>query len=184
MSLAVLGAVCLAVTGAEALYADLGHFGRGPIRVAWLGFVFPALVINYFGQGALVLSDPTAVEHPLFRLVPEWALLPMVVLATLATIIASQAVITGAFSLTRQAIQLGLLPRLEIRFTSESHQGQIYLPRVNMPAARRRDRARPGLRVLEQPRARLRHLGVRRDGGRRAPGHHRDLEGLALVARG
>jgi KUP system potassium uptake protein len=131
VSLAVLGTVCLAVTGAEALYADLGHFGRGPIRGAWLGFVFPALVINYFGQGALVLAHPEAAEHPLYRLVPEWALLPMIGLATLATIIASQAVITGAFSLTRQAVQLGLLPRLEIRFTSESHQGQIYLPRVN-----------------------------------------------------
>ena len=120
------------VTGAEALYADLGHFGRGPIRIAWLGFVFPALVLNYFGQGALVLANPAAIEHPFFRLAPDWALLPVVVLlATLATIIASQAVITGAFSLTRQAIQLGLLPRLEIRFTSESHQGQIYLPRVN-----------------------------------------------------
>jgi KUP system potassium uptake protein len=131
VSIAVLGAVCLAVTGAEALYADLGHFGQGPIRTAWIGLVFPALVINYFGQGALVLSDPTALEHPFYRLVPEWGLIPMVALATLATIIASQAVITGAFSLTRQAVQLGLLPRLEIRFTSESHQGQIYMPRVN-----------------------------------------------------
>jgi KUP system potassium uptake protein len=132
VSLAVLGAVCLAVTGAEALYADLGHFGGKPIRSAWLYLVFPALVINYFGQGALVLSDPTAAESPLFRLVPEWALVPMIALATLATIIASQSVITGAFSLTRQAVQLGLLPRLEIRFTSETHQGQIYVPKVNM----------------------------------------------------
>jgi len=123
--------VCLAVTGAEALYADLGHFGRGPIRVAWIAFVFPALVLNYFGQGALVLANPAAIEHPFYRLVPDWAALPLVLLATCATIIASQAVITGAFSLTRQAIQLGLLPRMEIRFTSESHQGQIYLPRVN-----------------------------------------------------
>ena len=131
VSLAVLGSVCLAVTGAEALYADLGHFGRTPIRAAWLGFVFPALALNYLGQGALVLADPSAIENPFYRLVPEWALIPMVALATLATIIASQAVITGAFSLTRQAVQLGLLPRLEIRFTSESHQGQIYLPRVN-----------------------------------------------------
>jgi KUP system potassium uptake protein len=131
VSVAVLGAICLAVTGAEALYADLGHFGRGPIRVAWLGFVFPALVINYFGQGALLLTHPEAIEHPLFRLVPEWGVIPFVLLATCATIIASQAVITGAFSLTRQAIQLGLLPRLEIRFTSEAHQGQIFLPRVN-----------------------------------------------------
>jgi KUP system potassium uptake protein len=131
VTLPVLGAVCLSVTGAEALYADLGHFGRGPIRSAWLGFIFPALVINYFGQGALVLTHPEAIENPLYRLVPDWALLPMIGLATLATIIASQAVITGAFSLTRQAIQLGLLPRLDIRFTPESHQGQIYLPRVN-----------------------------------------------------
>jgi KUP system potassium uptake protein len=132
VSLAVLGAVCLAVTGAEALYADLGHFGAKPIRSAWLYLVFPALVINYFGQGALVLAHPETAESPLFRLVPDWALVPMIILATLATIIASQAVITGAFSLTRQAVQLGILPRLEIRFTSETHQGQIYLPKVNM----------------------------------------------------
>jgi KUP system potassium uptake protein len=131
VSLAVLGAVCLSVTGAEALYADLGHFGAKPIRSAWLYLVFPALVINYFGQGALVLAHPETAESPLFRLVPDWALLPMIILATLATIIASQAVITGAFSLTRQAVQLGILPRLEIRFTSETHQGQIYLPKVN-----------------------------------------------------
>ncbi|PVE26122.1 potassium transporter Kup [Microvirga sp. KLBC 81] len=131
VSLAVLGAVCLSVTGAEALYADLGHFGAKPIRSAWLYLVFPALVINYFGQGAMVLAHPETAESPLFHLVPEWALVPMIILATLATIIASQAVITGAFSLTRQAIQLGLLPRFEIRFTSETHQGQIYLPRVN-----------------------------------------------------
>src|SRR5690606_1905944 len=125
------GAVCLAVTGAEALYADLGHFGRGPIRAAWMGFVFPALVLNYFGQGALVLAHPEAIENPFYRLVPDWGLLPLTIMATVATIIASQAVITGAFSLTRQAIQLGLLPRLEVRFTSASHQGQIFLPRVN-----------------------------------------------------
>ncbi|MFC7399229.1 potassium transporter Kup [Chelatococcus sp. GCM10030263] len=131
ISLFILGAVCLSVTGAEALYADLGHFGRGPIRTAWLVFVFPALVLNYFGQGALVLSDPTAVENPFYRMVPGWLLLPFVGLATLATIIASQAVITGAFSLSRQAIQLGLLPRLAIRFTSASHSGQFYMPRVN-----------------------------------------------------
>ncbi|CUA88874.1 K+ transporter [Chelatococcus sambhunathii] len=131
VALAVLGAVCLAVTGAEALYADLGHFGRGPIRAAWLCFVFPALVLNYFGQGALVLAHPEAIENPFYRLVPDWGLLPLTIMATIATIIASQAVITGAFSLTRQAIQLGLLPRLEVRFTSASHQGQIFLPRVN-----------------------------------------------------
>jgi len=126
-----LGAVFLVVTGAEALYADLGHFGRGPIRFAWLVVVLPALVINYLGQGALVLGNPKAVENPFFLLYPDWALLPMVLLATAATVIASQAVITGAYSLTRQAIQLGLLPRLEIRHTSESLFGQIYMPRVN-----------------------------------------------------
>jgi KUP system potassium uptake protein len=126
-----LGAVFLVVTGAEALYADLGHFGRGPIRAAWLAVVLPALVVNYLGQGALVLANPKSVENPFFLLFPDWALLPMVVLATGATVIASQAVITGAYSLTRQAIQLGLLPRLEIRHTSEALVGQIYMPRVN-----------------------------------------------------
>ncbi len=126
-----LGAVFLVVTGAEALYADLGHFGRGPIRFAWLVIVLPALTVNYLGQGALVLADPNSVENPFFLLFPGWALLPMVILATAATVIASQAVITGAYSLTRQAIQLGLLPRMEIRHTSEALFGQIYMPRVN-----------------------------------------------------
>jgi KUP system potassium uptake protein len=126
-----LGAVFLVVTGSEALYADLGHFGRGPIRFAWLVVVLPALLINYLGQGALVLADPKTIENPFFLLYPDWALLPMVLLATAATVIASQAVITGAYSLTQQAIQLGLLPRLEIRHTSESLFGQIYMPRVN-----------------------------------------------------
>ena len=128
---AILGSVCLAVTGAEALYADLGHFGRNPIRVAWGTVVFPALALNYLGQGALVLSNPDSIANPFFLLAPPWMLLPLVILATLATIVASQAVITGAYSLTRQAVQLGILPRLEVRFTSETHQGQIYLPRVN-----------------------------------------------------
>jgi KUP system potassium uptake protein len=131
VGLAVMGLVFLVATGAEALYADLGHFGRKPIQFAWLGIVQPALIINYFGQGALLLAHPEAIENPFYRLYPGWALIPMVVLATLATVIASQAVITGAFSFTRQAIQLGLLPRLEIRHTSESVAGQIYLPRVN-----------------------------------------------------
>ena len=131
IGLVTLGLVFLAVTGGEALYADLGHFGRRPIQAAWLGLVLPALAINYFGQGALVLSDPTAIENPFYRLVPDGLLPAMIVLATAATVIASQAVITGAFSLTRQAIQLGLLPRLAIRHTSEAHSGQIYLPRVN-----------------------------------------------------
>jgi KUP system potassium uptake protein len=131
IGLITLGAVFLAVTGGEALYADLGHFGRKPIQSAWIFFVFPALLINYFGQGALVLSDPTAVENTFYRMAPEWLLLPLIVLATAATVIASQAVITGAYSLTQQAIQLGLLPRMEVRYTSASHAGQIYLPRVN-----------------------------------------------------
>jgi KUP system potassium uptake protein len=130
--LITLGAVFLAVTGAEALYADLGHFGRKPIQTAWLVLVFPALALNYLGQGALVLHDPTTVSNPFFLLYPEFLRLPMVVLATVATVIASQAVITGAYSLTRQAIALGLLPRMEIRHTSAEHEGQIYMPRVNM----------------------------------------------------
>jgi KUP system potassium uptake protein len=129
--LVALGAVFLAVTGAEALYADLGHFGRVPIRTAWLGFVFPALSLNYFGQGALLLGHADALENPFFLLYPSWALLPMVALATAATIIASQAVITGAYSMTQQAIQLGLLPRLVIFRTSETEKGQIYVPTVN-----------------------------------------------------
>jgi KUP system potassium uptake protein len=131
IGLAVMGLIFLVVTGAEALYADLGHFGRRPIQVAWLWIVQPALILNYFGQGALLLADPETIENPFYRLYPSWALIPMVILATVATVIASQAVITGAFSFTRQAIQLGLLPRLAIRHTSESVAGQIYLPRVN-----------------------------------------------------
>ena len=131
IGLVVMGLVFLAVTGAEALYADLGHFGRRPIQLAWLAIVQPALILNYFGQGALLLANPAAIDNPFYRLYPKWALIPMVILATMATVIASQAVITGAFSFTRQAIQLGLLPRLAIRHTSESVAGQIYLPRVN-----------------------------------------------------
>jgi KUP system potassium uptake protein len=131
IGLVTLGAVFLAVTGAEALYADLGHFGRAPIQLAWLVLVFPALTLNYLGQGVLILADPKAIENPFFLLYPEWAQPPMVVMATVATVIASQAVITGAFSLTRQAIQLGLMPRLEVRHTSAVHEGQIYIPRVN-----------------------------------------------------
>ncbi|NRP74921.1 Low affinity potassium transport system protein kup [Ensifer psoraleae] len=127
----VLGAVFLTVTGAEALYADLGHFGRRPIQAAWFAVVFPALTLNYLGQGALVLSHPESASDPFYLMFPDWALLPVVILATAATIIASQAVITGAFSLVRQAIHLGLLPRFEIRFTSETETGQIYLPLVN-----------------------------------------------------
>jgi KUP system potassium uptake protein len=127
----ILGSVFLAVTGAEALYADMGHFGRRPIQAAWIGLVLPALVFNYLGQGALILHDPKALENPFFLMAPQWALLPLVILATLATVIASQATITGAFSLARQAIQLGLLPRLDIQHTSSTQEGQIYIPRVN-----------------------------------------------------
>ena len=130
IGLVTLGLVFLVVTGGEALYADLGHFGRKPIRRAWFGLVLPSLLLNYFGQGAKVLADPAAIENPFYRLVPDILLLPMVVLATAATVIASQAVITGAYSLVHQAIQLGLLPRLAILHTSASQAGQIYIPRV------------------------------------------------------
>jgi KUP system potassium uptake protein len=127
----VLGAVVLVVTGGEALYADMGHFGRRPIRLAWFFLVLPALLMNYFGQGAVLLLSPGVSNHPFYAMVPEWGLVPMVVLATMATIIASQAVISGAFSLTRQAIQLGYLPRLAIVHTSETERGQIYIPQIN-----------------------------------------------------
>ena len=127
----VLGAVFLTLTGGEALYADMGHFGKRPIRVAWLALVFPSLILNYFGQAAFVLNDPLAIKNPFYRMCPDAVLLPMVVLATLAAIIASQAVITGAFSMTRQAIQLGYIPRLEILHTSERSIGQIYMPFIN-----------------------------------------------------
>ncbi|WP_295442263.1 KUP/HAK/KT family potassium transporter [uncultured Thiodictyon sp.] len=126
-----LGSVVLAVTGTEALYADMGHFGCQPIRLAWGVLVMPALVLNYFGQGALLLSQPLVVANPFFRLAPDWALAPLVVLATIATVIASQAVISGAFSLTRQAIQLGYLPRMAVQHTSSKERGQIYVPAVN-----------------------------------------------------
>jgi KUP system potassium uptake protein len=126
-----MGAVVLAITGAEALYADMGHFGRGPIRRAWFALVFPALTLNYLGQGALVLDDPATRGNPFFFLLPHWARIPMVVLATAATVIASQAVISGAYSVSRQAVQLGFLPRLTVRHTSASRIGQVYVPVVN-----------------------------------------------------
>ena len=129
-SFVVLGAVVLAVTGAEALYADMGHFGRSPIRTAWFGLVFPALALNYMGQGALLMSNPAAISNPFYLMFPAWALYPMVALATMAGVIASQATISGAFSLTKQAIQLGFLPRMNIIHTS-NELGQIYLPAVN-----------------------------------------------------
>jgi len=130
-SFIVLGAVLLAFTGAEALYADMGHFGKGPIRIAWFGLVFPALLLNYFGQGALLMSDPKAIENPFYLAYPQWALFPMIVLATMATVIASQATISGAYSMTKQAIQLGFLPRMNVLQTSEREIGQIYIPAVN-----------------------------------------------------
>ena len=123
-----LGSVVLTVTGAEALYADMGQFGRSPIRRAWFFVVFPALILNYLGQAALLLSTPSAVSNPFYLLSPQWAQLPMVILATVATVIASQAVISGAFSVTRQAMQLGFLPRMTIRHTSRRHEGRIYAP--------------------------------------------------------
>jgi KUP system potassium uptake protein len=131
LAFVVLGSVVLCVTGAEALYADMGHFGRKPIRRAWFFLVWPALLLNYFGQGALVLTDPAAVENPFYLMVPGWGLVPMIVLATAATVIASQAVISGAFSMTKQAIQLGYLPRFAILHTNENEAGQIYVPFVN-----------------------------------------------------
>jgi len=131
MALVAMGNVVLAVTGAEALYADMGHFGRKPIQRAWFAFVLPALLINYFGQGALLLSHPDAASNPFYLMAPLWALYPLLALATLSTVIASQAVISGAFSVTRQAMQLGFLPRMEVMHTSEREQGQIYLPAIN-----------------------------------------------------
>ncbi|MDR3533862.1 MAG: KUP/HAK/KT family potassium transporter, partial [Rhodopila sp.] len=127
----VLGAVVLCVTGAEALYADMGHFGAHPIRLTWTFFVLPSLVLNYFGQGALVLSDPAMAQNPFFLLGPGWLRLPLVILATMATVIASQAVISGAYSMTRQCMQLGFLPRMTVRHTSNTEEGQIYVPQVN-----------------------------------------------------
>ena len=127
----ILGAVVLCVTGGEALYADMGHFGKKPIRLAWFAVVMPCLTLNYFGQGALLLNEPEAVSNPFFKMAPEWALIPLVVLATAATVIASQALITGAFSVTKQVIQLGFLPRLQVQHTSEQDTGQIFMPFVN-----------------------------------------------------
>ncbi|CAK9886835.1 MAG: Low affinity potassium transport system protein kup [Candidatus Erwinia impunctatus] len=121
----------LAITGVEALYADMGHFGKLPIRIAWFLAVLPALVLNYFGQGALLLKNPDAIKNPFFLLAPDWALIPLLILATLATVIASQTVISGVFSLTRQAVRLGYLPPMRIVYTSEEESGQIYIPVIN-----------------------------------------------------
>lgn len=135
LAFVVLGAVVLCVTGAEALYADMGHFGAHPIRIAWVFFVLPCLVLNYFGQGALMIEDHTSFDNPFFLLAPDWIRLPMVILATVATVIASQAVISGAYSLTRQCMQLGFLPRMTVRHTSLTEEGQIYVPQVNAALA-------------------------------------------------
>ncbi|WP_319244966.1 potassium transporter Kup [uncultured Propionivibrio sp.] len=131
LAIVAMGAVVLSITGAEALYADMGHFGSRPIRQAWFSFVIPSLILNYFGQGALLLANPDSASNPFYHLAPDWALLPLVGLSTAATVIASQAVISGAFSVTRQAMQLGFVPRFDVKFTSEKEQGQIYLPGVN-----------------------------------------------------
>ena len=169
-----LGSIVLAVTGAEALYADMGHFGRPPIARAWFFLVFPALMLNYLGQGALIVNDPASISNPFFLAFPHWSRIPVVVLATFATVIASQAVISGAFSVTRQAVALGFLPRLTIRHTSEREIGQVYVPAVNwgifaaVGAAGDRlrllDRARLGLRDRRDRDARDRHDPVLRRG--------------------
>ncbi len=181
IGLVTLGAVFLAVTGGEALYADLGHFGRKPIQTAWFVLVLPCLAINYFGQGALLLADPTAISNPFYKLVPEVLLLPMVILATCATVIASQAVITGAYSLTHQAIQLGLLPRLAILHTSAAHFGQIYIPRVNAMLLL----GVMLLVLLFQTSSKLAHAyGIAvddHDGGRRRARLRRHLEAVAVA---
>ncbi len=127
----MLGAAFLVLTGAEAMYADMGHFGRLPIRLGWFAVVLPALLLNYFGQGALLLSDPKAIENPFYLLAPGWLHYPMVAFATVSTIIASQAIISGAYSLTQQAIQLGFLPRMRVLHTASHEKGQIYMPTVN-----------------------------------------------------
>ena len=181
-----IGAIFLAVTGAEALYADLGHFGRKPIVLAWLSIVFPCLLLNYVGQGAFVLANDGVVGHPFFEMNEGWTLIPMVVLATAATVIASQAVISGAFSLTRQAVQLNMLPRLEILHTSERQSGQIYMPRVNLLAGAGGDAAGRRLRRIQQAGLGLRHLGDRQhagDDGAALCRHDAHLE-MAAVAGG
>jgi KUP system potassium uptake protein len=131
LAFVALGAVVLSLTGAEALYADMGHFGAKPIRLTWFGLVFPALALNYMGQGALLLADPGALQNPFYRMFPQWTLYPMIALATIATVIASQAVISGTYSMTKQAMQLGFLPRMNVVYTSEREMGQIYVPGIN-----------------------------------------------------
>ena len=158
----ILGAVVLCVTGGEALYADMGHFGKKPIRLAWFSVVMPCLTLNYFGQGALLLAEPEAVKNPFYMMAPDWALLPLVGLATMATVIASQALISGAFSVTKQVIQLGYLPRLQVQHTSETDTGQIYMPFVNWGLVCGHRAGRGHVQVVEQPGSRLRHCRVHR----------------------
>ncbi len=165
LAIVVLGAVFLAVTGAEALYVDLGHFGRKPIIAAWLILVFPCLLLNYFGQGAFVLRHIGETDNPFFQMQPEWALMPMIGMATLATVIASQAVITGAYSLVRQAMHLNLLPRLEVRHTSEEMAGQIFMPQVNSLLLIAVLLLVIGFREFERAVSGLWHRGDRRNAG-------------------
>jgi KUP system potassium uptake protein len=132
VSVAILGAIVLAITGGEALYSDMGHFGRSPIKFSWFLIVFPALLLNYFGQGALLIADPKAIDNPFYRLAPDWALIPLIILASTATIIASQAVISGVFSITSQAVQLGYIPRLRVKHTSDKEFGEVYLSKINL----------------------------------------------------
>ena len=132
VSIAILGAIVLAITGGEALYSDMGHFGRSPIKFSWFLIVFPALLLNYFGQGALLISEPRAIDNPFYRLAPDWALIPLIILASTATIIASQAVISGVFSITSQAVQLGYIPRLRVKHTSDKEYGEVYLSKINL----------------------------------------------------
>jgi fumarate reductase subunit D len=164
-----LGSVVLAVTGAETLYADMGHFGRKAVSVSWLYLVFPCLIVNYMGQGALMLDNPAAAENPFYLLAPEWARLPLVLLATIATVIASQAVISGAYSVTQQAVQLGFLPRVRIAHTSDKAVGQIYVPIVNW-----------GLLIVEQSRGGLWDRGHRHDVHHRLHDRRAHLQRLAL----
>ena len=179
-----LGAIVLTITGAEALYADMGHFGRAPISRAWFFVVFPALTLNYMGQGSLILGTPSAIDNPFFLLIPHWGRIPMVVLATVATVIASQSVISGAFSVTRQAVQLGFLPRLTIRHTSAREIGQVYVPAINWVAAGRGGGAGARLRLLDPARLRLRDRGHRHDHRRHPALPRRRPRALAQTGAG
>ncbi len=178
-----LGSIFLVVTGGEALYADMGHFGRRPIAVAWYALVLPGLLLNYFGQAALVSATPTRSGALFYRMAPEWGVTPLAILATMASVIASQALISGAFSLTVQAVQLDYLPRLAIRHTSGEHQGQVYVPLVNWAADDRVHRPGDRLRQHEQPRCRVRDRGDEHDGDHHDPVRRAGPRTVGLVAR-